>query len=268
MGGNAKARTGGNPEPRQKQTERSMTDLGADNNPVRPLRNVQRLVQLVDRLNNAAFGLERMAVFYGPPGFGKSFAASHCIVAYGAVHIVVQDLWSKSTFLKAVLEELGIKPRGTLADMGRQVQEGLAQTGRTLIVDEADRAAKRGMIEMIRDIHDNSACSVILIGEENLPQSLKKWERVHSRMLEWVGAEPADARDLRMLADHYCPGVEIEDELLAKILKDTSGSIRRITTNCARIKEMATVKGISRVGLADLDIGLYVGEPPSGRGLA
>ncbi|MEM1077426.1 MAG: ATP-binding protein [Pseudomonadota bacterium] len=244
-----------------------MTHHGADSNSIRPLRNVQRMVQLMDRLQTRAFGLEGMAVFYGPSGFGKTFAAIHCITSYGAIHVVVQDVWTKKFLLKKIAAELGIKPKGCTASISEQVQKGLSLSGRPLIVDEADRAVKRGMIELIRDIHDNTDTPVILVGEELLPQSLKRIERVHNRQLEWVAAEPADARDLKMLTDHYCDGVEIADELLARILAETNGSIRRITTNLARIKELSTVKGLKSVSSEEYT-GIFDGEPPKGRGLS
>ena len=51
------------------------------------------------------------------------------------------------------------------------------------MIDEADYLVSRHMIEVIRDIYESSRATIILIGEEMLPQSLTRWERVHNRML-------------------------------------------------------------------------------------
>ncbi|WP_425091976.1 AAA family ATPase [Tropicimonas sp. S265A] len=236
---------------------------------IKPLRNVAAMATLMQRLETRLPGLEGMAVFYGPSGYGKTFAATHCaLVDPYAIHVVVQDVWTKRSFCEAILVELGIKPKHTVTNLVNQVQEGLINSGRPLIVDEADRAAKRGMIEMIRDIHDNSGCPIILVGEETLPQALMKWERVHGRMLDWVAAEPADLQDAKLLAQHYAKGVEVGEDLLKKMVVETRGSIRRITVNCAQIREFGMRQGLDAVGVAEFTKPLFVGEPPKMRGLS
>ena len=50
---------------------------------------------------------------------------------------------------------------------------------RPLVIDEADFLVKRGMIEIVRAIYKycaSAGSSIVLIGEENLPNALKMWE--------------------------------------------------------------------------------------------
>ena len=119
-------------------------DLG---NSIQPLRNVAALVALIKRVQNRAFGLPGMGTFYGPTGYGKTYAACHAVVALDAIHVSVQKMWTKKTLLTAILRELSIVPKRTMAEMMMQVNEGLAVAGRPLIVDEADYAIDRDMIE-------------------------------------------------------------------------------------------------------------------------
>ena len=131
---------------------------------------------LIKKLQNRHWGLPGMGVFHGPPGFGKTYACIHAAVVLDAIHISVQSLWTKKTLLTAILGELSIVPHKTLAEMMMQVNKGLSLAARPLIIDEADYAIDRGMIEIIRDFHDGSHMPVILIGMEMLPQKLRKWE--------------------------------------------------------------------------------------------
>lgn len=226
-----------------------MTHHMALGNTIQPLRNVAALVTLIKRVEKRGFGLPGIAAFYGPPGFGKTYAACHAAAALDAIHVSVQKLWTKKTLLTAILRELSLAPRSTMADMMMQVNEGLALAGRTLIIDEADYAVARGMIEIIRDFHDGSTMPVILIGMETLPQKLSKWELVDSRILAWIAAEPADLRDAQMLAQVYARDIDVDDALLERIVAINNGNARRISTDLAYVCEQSLMQGNRRMTL-------------------
>ena len=238
-------------------------DLG---NSIKPLKNVAALVQLIKKVEGRHFGLPGMAVFYGPTGFGKSFAACHAAAAHNAIHVSVQKMWTKKTLLLAILRELSIVPKKTMADMMMQVNEGLAISGRTLMIDEADYAIERDMIELIRDMHDGSSMPVILIGMEMLPQKLKRWELVDGRIYNYRAAEPADLRDTDMLAQVYAAGISIDEPLLQRILEENKGSVRRISTDLVYVKEQSQLLGVSTMTLSDWgDAPFLRGDAPAPR---
>ena len=235
-------------------------------NSIQPLRNVAALATLIKRVEGRQYGLPGMAVFYGPTGLGKTFAASHAAARLDAIHISIQALWTKKTLLNAVLRELGIVPKKTMAEMMEQVNAGLAIAGRTLLVDEADYAIDRGMIEMLRDMQDGSSKPVILIGMEMLPQKLRKWELVDGRILEWTAAEPADLRDTKLLASVYAPDLEIDGALMERIMRVNKGSVRRISVDLAHVKEQARLQGEAVMTLDKWgDAPFLRGEAPSPR---
>lgn len=226
-----------------------MTQSMSLGNSIKPLRNVAALMTLIKRVEQRSFGLPGMATFYGPTGFGKTYAACHASVTLDAVHVSIQKLWTKKTLLTSVLRELSIEPKKTMADMMMQVNEGLAKSGRTLIVDEADYAIERDMIEIIRDFYDGSNVPVILIGMELLPQKLKKWELVDGRMLAWAAAQPADLRDAQLLSTVYAEGIDVDDALLNRIVTENNGSARRISTDLAHVLEQSKLQGVSAMTL-------------------
>lgn len=212
-------------------------------NRVKPLRNVAALSKLIKRVNTRQFGLPGLAAFSGPPGFGKSFACIHCTVAYDAIHISVQELWTKKTLLTEILRELSIAPQKTLAEMMKQVNEGLAMQNRPLIIDEADYAIDRGMIGIIRDMHDGSGVPVILVGMEEMPMKLQKWQLVSSRILEVALAEPVDLRDTRLMAENYTDGIAFDDEMLEFIRAARNGNAREICRELAYVVEICRTEG-------------------------
>jgi DNA transposition AAA+ family ATPase len=228
-----------------------MSDIPLGDNTVAPLRNVRALAALIDRVNNRSPNLPGMGVFYGPSGFGKTTAAIYATNKFQAVTVQVKSAWTKKKLCEAILDEMSIPPAATISDQLDQIGAQLAITDRPLIIDEADFLVQRKMIEIIRDIYETSQATVILIGEELLPQKLRVWERVHGRILDWVPAEPGDMSDLQHLTRLYAPGLELDDLLRQRLLTASMSSIRRICVNLDRVREFAQIKGLTKVTLAD-----------------
>ncbi|MEP1522096.1 ATP-binding protein [Ascidiaceihabitans sp.] len=222
-----------------------MTQTMKLGNRVRPLRNVAEFNLLINRLENRPPNLPGMGVFYGPTGYGKTFAAIHAALTLDIIHVSVQDTWTRKTLLKAICQELGVMvtPRLTIPDLQQEVNTHLSTSGRTLVIDEADYAVDRGMIQMIRDFHDGSSMPVVLIGMEDLPQKLRKWELVDGRILDWKAAQPSDLEDAKELAKVYAPKVQIEDALLQHIVDINVGRTRRISVDLSFVEETAVLQG-------------------------
>lgn len=239
---------------------------------VAPLRNVAALVTLIERTQNRAPSLPGMACFYGPSGYGKTTAAVYASNRFNAHVVQMKSAWTQRKLCTAVLADMG-QPhaRGSVADMVDQIAEALARSGRPLLIDEADFLVKRKSVEIVRDIYESSGASVILIGEELLPQKLQQWERVHGRMLDWVAAEPGSLADVDHLARIYCAGVTLDPALKKRLLAQSGASIRRICINLDRLAEQARTRGASRLGPDDCTGGegggWFTGDAPAPRRL-
>jgi len=230
------------------------------------LRNVVTLVMLIERVRGRRPGLPGMATFYGPSGYGKTQAAIYAANKFQAVLVQMKSGWAKGNFLRAILKEMGQKPANDNGDMADQIAQHLAILDVPLIIDEADHLVSRRLIEIVRDIYEGSQVPVILIGEELLPQNLQEWERVHGRMYGWARAEEATLADLSLLAPIYAPGVEIEPDLQAEVLRMSIQSIRRVCVNLAAVHERALVLGKTRMGTKDFDVQqLFTGVAPTPR---
>lgn len=241
-----------------------MSERGELYNTVAPLANVTRLMALIDRTQNRRHGLPGMGCFYGKAGFGKTTGGTYATNTLNACHVEAEPVGGTKNLLQMIVTELGERPKKTVPDLLHQAQEALAISGRCLIIDEADHILKTTMIEAVRAIHDKSGAPVILMGEELLPQRLQAWERVHGRMLAWVEAEPATLADVGHLARVYAQDVVIAPDLCEAILTASKASMRYISTNLAAIAEYAAVRGLERVGKADLGaMAFHTGEPPT-----
>ncbi len=234
-------------------------------NSIAPLRNVSLFLELTVRVMNRTAGLPGLATFHGFSGLGKSFAAIYAANKFRAYHVQVKSVWTRKKLCQAILLEMGVQPAPTIADMMDQIGQELSLSSRPLIIDEADFLVAKGMIEVVRDIYESSQAAIILIGEENLPSSLKRWERVHGRMLDWVAAQPASLGDAKHLAKIYCRGIEIAEDLLTALHAASGGSVRRICVNLDRVREAATLHGVDKMTAAQFGGGFFTGHPPARR---
>lgn len=245
-----------------------MTHTPSPVNTIAPLTNVSAMVELIQRVKNRRPGLPGMATFHGFSGYGKTWAAIFAANKARAYHVQVKSVWTRGKLCQSILVEMGVRPEGTLSDMMDQIGEQLSLSQRPLIIDEADFLVSKGMIEVVRDIHESSQAAIILIGEERLPEKLKRWERVHGRMLDWVAAQPASLTDAGHLAKLYAPGILIADDLMAALHEASAGSIRRIGVNLDRVREHVSAKALptdAQITLAQFGRNFFTGSAPAAR---
>lgn len=222
---------------------------------------MEKLVQRQD-------GLPGLGVYYGPSGYGKTTTIVAVANKTRAYYVQMRSAWSKKVLLEKICFELGVGAGRTLSASLDVIVEHLAVSQRPLIIDEADYALqKAGMVELLRDIYEGSQSPLMLVGEERLPDKIKRYERFHGRVLSWVPAQPVSKDDAKLLAEIYAPQLAISDAVMDKLLKMAHGSVRRVTVNLVNIAEDAQTRGVDTVDLPDLKgLHLYQGEAPK-RGL-
>ncbi len=230
------------------------------------VRNVALLNQMMDKAINRHPSLPGLLVYAGPSGYGKTFACAYAAQRHRAIHIEVTDDATKAHFLRTLIEVLGIRTGKTIPEMRQGVTDELRNSRTPLIVDEADRALRRGLIELIRDIHTFSRQPIALVGEERLPQRLRADERVHNRVLEWGQANRLVLKEAAAFAAIYCAGVTLTEDLLSYLLAETNGIARRLVVNLDRAASMARAARLSQFSRKDWgDEPVYTGKAPQAR---
>ena len=231
------------------------------------INNLSLVKVAMQRLVGRQDGLPGLGVLYGPSGYGKTTATVAVANHSNAYYVQLRSAWSKKTLLEKVCFEMGIPAPKTTAACLDAICEQLAASQRPLILDEADYlVSKAGMVELVRDIYEGSQAPVMLVGEEQLPAKLKKYERFHGRVLTWVPAQPVSLADAQMLAEIYPPKVRIAEDLLEHLVNLAHGSVRRVTVNLVNLAELADVQCLDALALADVrgmkGFEFYQGESP------
>lgn len=221
-------------------------------------------LQVMDRIMTCADHLERMAVFYGYSGVGKSTAASMAANHTRAFYVQCRSTFRQTDFCRAVLKEMGIAPAKNLTAMTDQIAEELVLSRRPLIIDEFDFMVKKRTIEIVRDIYTGSHAPILLIGEQDLPKKLKQveWERFYGRVLVWQEAKGIERSDIAELAHIYAPGIEFAGDLQAEIYEKSGGSARLASTNIDNIREFCVRRNLRQISKSEYPHPIASGNGP------
>lgn len=222
----------------------------AVNNKHAPIANVALMMELVETLVKRPEWVPGIGVFTGPSGFGKSTAATVAASEYDAIVIEIDPNYTVKHVFKLLCKELGVPENGTTADLSDRLARALMLEPRAVILDEADHLVDNKIIEPVRCVIDRCDGTLVLIGEEKLPGKLSKIERLHSRVMDYIQAEPLAEQDTPYFAEIYAPGISIAPDLYEEMLNASGVSARRLTTNLYRISETARRAGTSELNLA------------------
>lgn len=231
------------------------------------LTNVSGFMQQVIKLQTRGPHLPNIGVTCGPSGYGKSYASIYAQNRTRAVRVEVGESWNRKSFVRAILRECGIAdPRGSTADLVEKIVMLLSdEPNRPLMIDEADKLVDKNLIEIVREIAEQSQVPVLLIGEEMLPQKLERYERVHNRVLDWYPAQPCDLEDCRKLASIFLPGVAITDALLETVRVRGDGRARRVVVTLNSMRDWARNAGVRSLDERSYDGIIYEGRAPKPR---
>ena len=229
-----------------------------------PTANISLASAALEHALNRSANLPGIVALYGPSGWGKSMAASYCANKFEGVYVECRSYFAKKTFVLAILKEMGIRPGRTLAELMEQAAEQLDLSQRPLIIDEMDHLVDRNVIEIVRDLHEMSRATILLIGEEHFPRKLlRQSERFHNRVLTWLPAQPANLADCRQLAKFYAPEHPIGDAMLKLIVKASGGTARRMCVNIEQVRQHCVKQGLKEIDADDWgNRSLYTGEAP------
>lgn len=230
------------------------------------LTNVGLLGGAMARAQARPVGLPGLVVMYGASGLGKSVAASYAANMHRAYYVECRDTWSKMAFFQAVLKEMAITPGRTMSAMMDQIAEQLSRSMRPLIVDDVQYMLDKSIANVLTDLYNASQGTIVLIGEERVPSSLARLERLHNRVLEWVPAQPATLDDLRQLVRATYPKLEVADDLLEDLGRATRGCLRRAAVNLHRVQSEASALMVDRMTLSAWgERGWFTGDAPKRR---
>lgn len=214
------------------------------------LTNVKKFNNLMQYVMHRDPNLPSMVVFYGASGLGKTTSAIFGAMLSDARYIQVGASWTKKKLITEIAKQHGIHDVRTIGSGMEQIIDAVNYEPKPIIIDEADYLVAGNMIQLIREIHDETHCPIVLMGEGQLSMKLRKYEMVYNRVLKWEQAEKCSIEDTILLADMYATGLDMAEDLIQALNTNSDGIARRIVVNTTKIKAAALGAGIASIDLA------------------
>lgn len=128
----------------------------------------------------------RIGVCVGEAGLGKTVSAKKYVKQYMDAILIESDFgYTAKALLKEIHRRLGLSDKGSAYELMNEVVTKLNQSGRLLIIDEAENLAYRAL-EIARRIHDKTGIGVLLVGRNVLLQNLTgknyQYDQLYSRV--------------------------------------------------------------------------------------
>ncbi len=162
-----------------------------------------------------------IGVLYGPAGIGKTTALrAYQEITPQTLYITAnQTLSGSRAILEEILQQLGKPEAGSARRMMQTIVNTLKDSGRLLIIDEAQHLSLRAL-ETVRAIYDECGIAVILAGNESVygnmtGKSAAPFAQLYSR----VGIQRSLSGKVRMNDIAAVLGTEIGEESLAYLHK-------------------------------------------------
>ncbi len=163
-------------------------------------QNVKNFIGLVENLINKPKNIPKMGLVYGEPGLGKSQAALWLACKYDGIYLRASNLMTGRWLLEEMVKELDEIPRFLSSDNYNVVVKKLKQNPQIIFIDEIDYLMNNyKSIETLRDIHDETGCSIIFIGMGLAHRKLERYKHLYDRFSEVLKFETFGVNDLSQI---------------------------------------------------------------------
>ena len=199
-----------------------------------------------------------LVLIQGKFGIGKSEMTERWASENGHVFIRAKKVWSPRSMLEDIAAELGVAVRGSAKDIENRITQHLAQTMQALIIDEADYLAdmkSAAKLETIRDISDVTGTMVFLVGMQDFPAIVQRYEHIASRVARIVQLHPLSLADVQATCKAKAE-VALSPALVEQIHRDSKGRMRHVLNAIANIEVWAETNSWT-----DVDVAHVKGKP-------
>lgn len=186
-----------------------------------------------------------IGVVYGDAGLGKTEAVKEYVKQNPDVILIEVDLGHTSKALFSELHRmLGMEGFGTVHSMFEDVVEKLRDSGRLIIVDEAEHLPYKAL-ELLRRVYDKAGVGILLSGMPRLISNLRGRRGEYAQLYSRVGIKARltslKPEDTKTIVQSLIPSVNG----LSKVYHDTSyGNARTLSKLLARSLRVAELNKI------------------------
>ena len=192
-----------------------------------PFVNIS-IVKYISEIARLCHTQGKIGVCVGRAGLGKTVAVKRYTQEFLDSILIESDSgYTAKSLLKEIHRRLGLSGKGSVYDLMGEVVRKLNQSGRLLIIDEAENLPYRAL-EITRRIHDKTGVGVLLIGRGILLENLKgynnQYDQLYSRVKYTKIIDSLLIQDVIKILET----IEQNTELAETYLQYSGGNTRRL----------------------------------------
>lgn len=205
--------------------------------------------EMMTRLAELEGNAERMGLAYGHFGLGKTMSLERIASEFDAILLRTNQTWTISSVLKLLADEMAIDAKGKSSDVMERVVYQMNRDHRPIIIDEIDTllpAKKFEILELFRDIHDQTKNIFVMVGMESCDARLKLRKHFYSRIITKAKFTKIPRGDI----EKFCSQAEvkIEDDLIDYFLSQYP-NLRQIKVLILRLEAFGELNGVTSISL-------------------
>ncbi len=162
-----------------------------------------------------------ISLITGAAGLGKTQTLKEYVrTEKNVIFIETEPTYTAKVLLREICLRLNLSEKGSLHDMSQAIIERLKDTGRLIIIDEAEYLPYRAL-ETLRRIHDKAGVGLVLAGLPRLLMNMRGRNSEHAQLYSRVGfhysmGDRLEAADIHALAEATLNTDEFNDLLFEK----------------------------------------------------
>lgn len=209
-------------------------------------KNVKGFMNLIYNLKNKPENISKIGLIYGEAGLGKTKTALYLAIQNDAIYIRATNSMTPRWLLEELACELDEIPRFYTADIFRQCVNALKSKPQIIIVDEIDYLlADFRAIESLRDLHDETGVSIILVGMKLAKHKLKKHTHLFDRISEIYRFDEFGFPDVKQIVTELSE-VEIQDSAII-IIHQKATRFRQIVQIIDKLEKAASANALTTI---------------------
>lgn len=187
-----------------------------------------------------------VGVIVGDAGVGKTFALRRYAEQNPDVIFIEVDFGYSALWLfKELCREVGIEHRGQLSEMAAGIIKRLRDSGRLLIIDEAEYLPHKAL-ELLRRVHDKAGVGMLLVGMPRLIHNLRgsrgQYAQLYSRVGVYARLEKLSPVDTRAIVDSAMTSANGVYKDFHKASRGNTRTLSKLLRRCVRTARINETK--------------------------
>lgn len=143
-----------------------------------------------------------MGLVYGEPGLGKTQTALWLACKYDGIYLRASNLMTGRWLLDSLIKEMDELPRYLTSDNFNLVVKKLKANPKVIFIDEIDYLMNNfKTVEILRDLHDENDCPIIIIGMGLAHRKLERYKHLYDRFSEILKFETFGVSDITQIVN-------------------------------------------------------------------